>query len=87
MIIEVTDHPFILIGHLEVCLPEAVAMRPLESTLAPNPSRRRDGIIQSSLVEDLMDGCVAYRVDLTVILQVAFYSAWPPLSLSSKLQN
>ena len=87
MIIQVADHPLVLLGELEVCLPEAIAMRPLESVLTPDLSRLGDGVVESSFVEDLVDGCVAYRGDLTVILQVAFYSAWSPLSLSSKLQD
>jgi len=33
--------------------------RPLESALTPGLSRLRDWIVQSSLVEDLVDGCVA----------------------------
>lgn len=87
MIIEITDHLFTLTGHLEVCLSEVVATRSLKSVLTPHASRLRDRIVQSRLVEDLMDGCVAYQVDLAVILQVAFYSAWTPISLSSKFQD
>lgn len=68
MVVEVADHPFILACELEVSLPEAVAMFPLEPTLTPGLSGFGDGIVQSSLVEDLVDGCVAYRLDLTVIL-------------------
>ena len=59
MIVEVADHPFILACEFEVCLPEAVAMLPLESTLAPNLSRRGDWIVQASLDEDSMNGSVA----------------------------
>jgi len=34
-------------------------MLALESMLSPDLSRRGDGVVQSSLDEDAMDGCVA----------------------------
>ena len=58
MIIQETDHPLIMFRELEICLPETVAMLPLEPTLTPNPSRSLDRIVQSSLDEDLVDGGV-----------------------------
>ncbi len=59
MVIEVADHPFIILRELVVTLPEAAAVLTLESTPTPDPSWFGDGVVQSSLVEDLMDGCVA----------------------------
>ena len=59
MIVEVADHPVVLFCLLVVCLPEAVAMLPLEPTLTPNPPRRLDRIVQSSLDEDAVDRSMA----------------------------
>jgi hypothetical protein len=59
MIIQEADHPLVAFCELEVSLPETITMLTLEPTLTPNPSRRRDGIIQSSLNEDPMDRSVA----------------------------
>ena len=59
MIVEVADHPLVMFCELEISLPEAVAVFALESTLAPDPSRFRDWVVESSLVEDLVDCCVA----------------------------
>ena len=63
MIVEVADHPLILLGELEVSLPEAVAMLPLESVLTPNSSRRRNRIVQSSIYEDAVGRLVTDRRD------------------------
>jgi hypothetical protein len=63
MIIQEADHPLVLLGELEVCLPEAIVMLTLESALTPNPSRRLDWIVQSSLDEDSMDRSMADRRD------------------------
>ena len=54
-------------------------MLALESTLAPDPSRLGDGVVRSSLVEDLVDCCVADWL-LRVVAQVAFDAAWSPVS-------
>ena len=86
MIVEVADHPFIILRELVVTLPEAVAVLTLESVLPPDPSRLRDGVVQSSLVEDLVDGCVAYGCGV-VVAEVSFYAAWPPVSCSSQLED
>jgi len=67
MIVEVADHPLILLGELKICLPEAVAVLTLESALTPDLSRLGDGVVQSSLVEDLVDGCVAGYVSFVVV--------------------
>jgi len=58
MIIQEADHPLVLFGEFEVCLPQVVTMRALESAFTPNPSRVRNGVVQACLVEDLVDGCV-----------------------------
>ena len=42
-------------------------MRTLEPALTPNPPRRLNWIVESSLVEDLVDGCVADSALLRVI--------------------
>ncbi len=86
MIIQEADHPFIVFCEFEVCLPEAVAMRTLESVFPPDPSRPGDGVVQSSLVEDLVDGCVADWL-FRVVAEVAFYSAWSPVACSSQLED
>jgi len=67
VVVEVADHPLVLLGEFEVCLPEAVTMLPLEPTLTPNPPRRLNWIVQSSLVEDIVNGCVADSALLRVI--------------------
>ena len=67
MIVEVADHPFILLGEFEVCLPEAVAVGPLESAFTPDLSRLGDGVVESSLIEEFVDGCVADSALLRVI--------------------
>lgn len=61
MIVEVADHPFVFACELEISLPEAVAVFPLESSLPPHPSGLGDGVVQACLHEDLVDGCVADR--------------------------
>jgi len=70
---------------LEISLPEAAAVLPLESTLSPDFSGLWDSIVQSSLVEDLMDGCVAYGCGV-VVAEVAFDAAWPPIPRPSGLK-
>jgi len=76
MIVEVADHPFVVFCEPVVCLPELVASGTLESTLAPGLSRLRDGVVESSLVEDFVDCSMADRGDLAacVVAEVAFYS-------------
>ena len=61
-------------------------MLALESTLAPDPSRLRDGVVQSSLVEDLVDGCVSNGL-LRVVVEVSLDAAWSPVSCSSQLED
>ena len=87
MVVEVADHPLILIGHFEVCLPQVVTMRALESTFTPNPSRVRNGVVQACFHEDLVDGCVTDCDLLRVVTEVAFYSAWSPTSGLSQLDD
>jgi len=70
---------------LEISLPEAVAMRSLESVFTPGLSRLGDGVVESSLVEDLMDGCVAYGCGV-VVAEVSFDAAWPPIPRPSELE-
>jgi len=86
MIIQEADHPFIILRELVVTLPEAVAVLTLESVLPPGPSRFRDGVVQSSLVEDLVDGCVAGYALLVVVAEVAFYAALSPIPRPSELK-
>ena len=60
-------------------------MLPLEPTLTPNSPRRLNWIVQSSLVEDLVDGCVAYGCGV-VVAEVSFDAAWPPIPRPSELK-
>ena len=71
---------------LEISLPEAVAVLPLESTLSPDFSGLWNSIVQSSLDEDLMDGCVADSALLRVVTQIDFDAAWSPVSCPSELK-
>jgi len=70
---------------LEISLPEAVAVRPLESALTPGLSRLGDGVVESSLVEDLVDCCVAYGCSV-VVAEVSFDAAWSPAPCPSELK-
>ena len=58
----------------------------LESAFAPDSSGRGDRIVQSSLDEDLVDGCVAGYALLVVVAEVAFYAAWSPIPRPSELK-
>jgi len=58
----------------------------LESTVAPDSSGRGDRIVQSSLDEELVDGCVADSALLVVVMEVSFYAAWPPIPRPSQLK-
>ena len=80
MVVEVADHPLVRVCELEICLPEAVAVRTLEPTLTPDPSWLEDGVVQSCLDEDLVDCSVTDRGDLAacVVVEVAFYSVGSP---------
>jgi hypothetical protein len=86
MIVQIADHPLVVFCLLVVSLPELVASRTLESASAPDPSRLGDRVVQSSLVEDLVDGCVADWL-LRIVAQVAFYATWSPISSSSQLED
>jgi hypothetical protein len=88
MIVQVTDHPFVAFCELEVSLPEAVTMLPLDPTLTPNPPRRLDWIVQSSLDEYSMDSVVTNRdyAFTAVVLELAFDLAWAPTLLPLKLE-
>ena len=86
VIIQVADHPFVLACEFEVGLPEAVAIRPFESTFTPDLSRSHDWMAQSSFDEDSMDGVVTNRgyTFASIVLEVAFNFAWTPMLLLSK---
>jgi len=58
----------------------------LESALPPDLSRLGDWIVQSSLVEDLVDGRVAYGCGV-VVAEVSFDAAWPPIPCPSELED
>jgi len=60
-------------------------MRTLESVLTSDLSRLGDWIVQSSLVEDLVDGCVAYGCGV-VVAEISFDAAWSPVSRPSELK-
>jgi len=60
-------------------------MRPLESVLTPDLSRLGNWVVESSLVEDLVDGCVAYGCGV-VVAEVAFDAAWSPIPCPSELK-
>jgi len=61
-------------------------MLALESMVPPDSSRLWDWVVQSSLVEDLVDGCVADWL-FRVVAEVAFYSTWSPVACSSQLED
>ena len=75
MIIQEADHPLVVFCELVVTLPEVVAVLTLKSALTPDSSGLGDWIVQSSLVEEFVDGCVAGYALLVVVTQVAFYAA------------
>ena len=83
------DHPLVAFCELEVSLPEAVAMLTLEPTLTPNPSRRRDWIVQPSLDEDSMDRSMADRRDSLnlIVSQVPFDLVRSPMFAAPQLQD
>ena len=58
----------------------------LESTVAPDPSRLEDWIVQSSVDEELVDGCVADSALLVVVMEVSFDAAWTPIPRPSQLK-
>ena len=60
-------------------------MRTLESALPPDPSGLGDWVVESSLVEDLVDGCVAYGCGV-VVAKVSFDAAWSPIPRPSELK-
>ena len=60
-------------------------MRPLESVFTPGLSRLGDWVVESSLVEDLVDGCVAYGCGV-VVAEVSFDAAWSPIPRPSELK-
>jgi len=60
-------------------------MLALESVFTPGLSRLGDGIVESSLVEDLVDGCVAYGCRV-VVAEVSFDAAWSPIPRPSELK-
>jgi len=64
---------------------EAVAVLALESVLTPDLSRLGDGVVESSLVEDLVDGCVACGCGV-VVAEVSFDAAWSPIPCPSELK-
>ena len=86
MVVEVADNPFILACELEIRLPEAVGVLPLEPTPTPDSSGVGDGVVQSGLVEDLVDGCMPDWL-LSVVAEIAFYAAWSPMPCSSQLED
>ena len=61
-------------------------MLTLESVLPPDPSRLRDWVVHSSLIEDLVDCCVADSALLVVVAEVSFDAAWPPIPRPSELE-
>jgi len=60
-------------------------MLALESVLTPDLSRLEDGVVESSLVEDLVDCCVAYGCGV-VVAEVSFDAAWSPIPRPSELK-
>ncbi len=61
-------------------------MRPLESALTPDLSRLGDWVVESSLVEDRVDGCVACGC-VVVVAEVSFDAAWSPIPCPSELKD
>ena len=61
-------------------------MRPLESVLTPDLSRLGDWVVESSLVEEFVDGCVADSALFRVIAEVSFDAAWSPIPRPSELK-
>ena len=62
-------------------------MRPLESVFTPDLSRLGNWVVESSLVEEFVDGCVADSVLLRVIAEVSFDAAWSPIPRPSELKD
>ena len=60
-------------------------MRTLESVLTPDLSRLGNWVVESSLVEDLVDGCVAYGCGV-VVAEISFDAAWSPIPRPSELK-
>ena len=60
-------------------------MLALESVFTPGLSRLGDWVVESSLVEDLVDGCVAYGFGV-VVAEVSFDAAWSPIPCPSELK-
>jgi len=60
-------------------------VRPLESAFTPGLSRLGDGVVESSLVEDFVDGCVACGCGV-VVAEVSFDAAWSPIPRPSELK-
>ena len=89
MIVQVADPPFILISHLEVCLPEVIAMRTLEPTFTPDPSWFEDGVVQSSLDENAIDRSMTDRRDPSnpIVSQVSLNLVRPPMFAASQFQD
>ena len=88
VIVQIAYHPLIVIGHLEIRLPQVVTVRSLESTLTPDLPRSLDRFVQSSLDEGSVDGVVADRCDLlAIVLEVAFDLAGAPVPLPAQLED
>lgn len=60
-------------------------MLKFESTLTPDPSRLWHRVVEFSLAENLVDGCVAYGHGV-VVAEVSFDAAWSPVSCPSELK-
>ena len=60
-------------------------MLALESAFTPDLSRLGDGVVESSLVEEFVDGCVAYGCGV-VVAEVSFDAAWSPIPRPSELK-
>jgi len=80
MIIQETDHPLVLFGEFEVCLPQVVTIWALESTFTPNFPWSFNPIVQLSLDEDSMDSVMANSdyAFATVVLLGSLQSCMDP---------
>lgn len=86
MVVEVGEHPLVLLGELEICLPKLVASQTLESPPTPRFSGPGDGVVEPGLNQNLVYGCVAQRGGV-IVAEVSFYAAWSPVSNSSELKD
>ena len=66
MVVLVADHPEIVAAELEIGLPEAVAVFPLETLGSPRLSWLSYGMVQSGFADDFVDLVMVNRVAFAI---------------------